>query len=185
MCWIAKHPASFLGEWGWRPPTLEAGLNGCVYTIWTTGLSGFACGGHSGLLFRKTTCYRQMRRQKICLAGRPLGGMVGPCTCVFACAPSGVPWRMCRCFLFDGDERGHPLWRALIMQAVIQVSGMKPFSAGRFSACALRPGAAGHLFQFVPRLGWMLLKKIGPSRARAVKEGRSGYNYRVVTDRPK
>jgi hypothetical protein len=39
---------------------------------------------------------------------------------------------------------------------------------------------AGHLFQFVPRAGWALLKKIGPSRARAVKEGRSGYDMKVV-----
>lgn len=38
----------------------------------------------------------------------------------------------------------------------------------------------GHIVQFLPRLGWALLKKIGPSRARAVKEGRSGYDYKVV-----
>ena len=39
---------------------------------------------------------------------------------------------------------------------------------------------AGHVVQFLPRLGWALLKKIGPSRARAVKEGRSGYDVSKV-----
>lgn len=34
----------------------------------------------------------------------------------------------------------------------------------------------GHIFQLVPRLGWHLLKKIGPKRAAALKEGRSGYD---------
>ena len=47
-------------------------------------------------------------------------------------------------------------------------------------AAALHALCTGHIMQFLPRLGWALLKKIGPSRARAVKEGRSGYDYKVV-----
>jgi hypothetical protein len=30
--------------------------------------------------------------------------------------------------------------------------------------------------QFAPPLGWALLKKVGPARARAVSSGRSGYD---------
>lgn len=39
---------------------------------------------------------------------------------------------------------------------------------------------AGHIFQYLPKLGWRLLKKVGPSRARAVKAGRSGYDVRGI-----
>jgi hypothetical protein len=31
--------------------------------------------------------------------------------------------------------------------------------------------------QYVPSLGWLVLKKAGPSRARAVSEGQSGYDF--------
>ncbi|GLI66405.1 hypothetical protein VaNZ11_010166 [Volvox africanus] len=42
---------------------------------------------------------------------------------------------------------------------------------------ALHPVLAmGYIFQLLPRLGWSLLKKVGPARARAVKEGKSGYD---------
>ena len=40
--------------------------------------------------------------------------------------------------------------------------------------------AVGHLNQFIPRLGYMLLKKIGPKRARAVSTGKSGYDFKIV-----
>jgi len=40
--------------------------------------------------------------------------------------------------------------------------------------------AAGYVFQLLPRLGWKVLKKIGPSRARAMKEGRSGYDVKNI-----
>ncbi|GLC37615.1 hypothetical protein PLESTB_001667600 [Pleodorina starrii] len=36
--------------------------------------------------------------------------------------------------------------------------------------------AMGYIFQLLPRLGWSLLKKIGPKRARAIKEGKNGYD---------
>ncbi|EFJ41781.1 hypothetical protein VOLCADRAFT_83968 [Volvox carteri f. nagariensis] len=36
--------------------------------------------------------------------------------------------------------------------------------------------AMGYIFQLVPRLGWLLLKMIGPKRARLIKDGKSGYN---------
>ncbi|GFR45808.1 hypothetical protein Agub_g7264 [Astrephomene gubernaculifera] len=36
--------------------------------------------------------------------------------------------------------------------------------------------AVGYIFQLLPRLGWRLLKKVGPKRARAVQAGRSGYD---------
>jgi hypothetical protein len=34
--------------------------------------------------------------------------------------------------------------------------------------------------QYVPPLGWALLKKIGPARARAVSSGRSGYDVSAL-----
>eukprot|EP00879_Flechtneria_rotunda_P028078 GHRR01030156.1.p1 GENE.GHRR01030156.1~~GHRR01030156.1.p1 ORF type:complete len:163 (+),score=38.09 GHRR01030156.1:352-840(+) len=33
-----------------------------------------------------------------------------------------------------------------------------------------------YLMQYLPTLGWLVLKKIGPSRARAVSGGKDGYN---------
>eukprot|EP00199_Chlamydomonas_sp_CCMP681_P002667 CAMPEP_0119109782 /NCGR_PEP_ID=MMETSP1180-20130426/23323_1 /TAXON_ID=3052 ORGANISM="Chlamydomonas cf sp, Strain CCMP681" /NCGR_SAMPLE_ID=MMETSP1180 /ASSEMBLY_ACC=CAM_ASM_000741 /LENGTH=342 /DNA_ID=CAMNT_0007095743 /DNA_START=116 /DNA_END=1144 /DNA_ORIENTATION=+ len=41
--------------------------------------------------------------------------------------------------------------------------------------------AIAYIVQLVPRLGAFLLKKVGPSRARALKEGRSGYDVRGLT----
>lgn len=38
----------------------------------------------------------------------------------------------------------------------------------------------GHIQQWLPALGWFLLKKVGPGRARAVKSGRSGYDLREM-----
>ncbi|KXZ46596.1 hypothetical protein GPECTOR_42g807 [Gonium pectorale] len=40
--------------------------------------------------------------------------------------------------------------------------------------------AVGYIWQLLPRLGWSLLKKVGPKRARAVKEGRSGYDVSKI-----
>jgi hypothetical protein len=34
--------------------------------------------------------------------------------------------------------------------------------------------------QYFPTLGWLLCKKVGPGRARALKEGRSGYDVRNI-----
>ncbi|PNW86961.1 hypothetical protein CHLRE_02g103100v5 [Chlamydomonas reinhardtii] len=36
--------------------------------------------------------------------------------------------------------------------------------------------AVGYIWQLLPALGWRLLKKVGPKRARAIKEGRNGYD---------
>lgn len=36
--------------------------------------------------------------------------------------------------------------------------------------------AAAYLMQYLPLLGWMVLKKVGPGRARALSSGKSGYN---------
>jgi hypothetical protein len=35
---------------------------------------------------------------------------------------------------------------------------------------------AAYLMQYLPVLGWMVLKKVGPSRARALDSGKSGYD---------
>ena len=37
--------------------------------------------------------------------------------------------------------------------------------------------AVAHIQQYIPRLGYALLKKIGPKRARAVSTGKSGYDW--------
>lgn len=37
-----------------------------------------------------------------------------------------------------------------------------------------------YLMQYVPSLGWAVLKKIGPARARAVSSGRSGYDVTAI-----
>ncbi len=42
------------------------------------------------------------------------------------------------------------------------------------------PHHAAHIVQLLPALGWRLLKKVGPSRARALKEGRSGYDVKHI-----
>lgn len=34
--------------------------------------------------------------------------------------------------------------------------------------------------QYLPSLGWAFMKKIGPSRARAVHSGKSGYDMRAL-----
>lgn len=39
---------------------------------------------------------------------------------------------------------------------------------------------AVYLYKLVPLLGMMLLKRIGPKRARALKDGRSGYDISSV-----
>ena len=39
----------------------------------------------------------------------------------------------------------------------------------------------GYLFQWLPSLGWMIMKSAGPKRAQALKEGRSGYDVRGIT----
>mmetsp|Transcript_22461 Transcript_22461/g.62024 ORF Transcript_22461/g.62024 Transcript_22461/m.62024 type:complete len:328 (+) Transcript_22461:177-1160(+) len=38
--------------------------------------------------------------------------------------------------------------------------------------------ALAYIFQLAPTLGWMILKRVGPKRAKAMKEGRSGYDVR-------
>ncbi len=39
---------------------------------------------------------------------------------------------------------------------------------------------AAYLMQYAPGLGWAVMKKVGPQRARAVNEGRSGYDVNAV-----
>eukprot|EP00873_Tetraselmis_striata_P032925 jgi/Tetstr1/453189/TSEL_040206.t1 len=36
--------------------------------------------------------------------------------------------------------------------------------------------ALAYVFRFLPALGWMVLRKVGPKRARAVRDGKSGYD---------
>eukprot|EP00877_Chromochloris_zofingiensis_P006070 jgi/Chrzof1/1716/Cz10g18120.t1 len=36
--------------------------------------------------------------------------------------------------------------------------------------------AIGYIMQYAPCLGWLIMKKVGPKRARAVSSGRSGYD---------
>jgi len=38
----------------------------------------------------------------------------------------------------------------------------------------------GYLWQYAPAAGWALLKRVGPSRARAVRDGRSGYDAKAL-----
>lgn len=40
--------------------------------------------------------------------------------------------------------------------------------------------AMAHVQQFIPTLGYTVLKKIGPKRARAVSTGKSGYDFRII-----
>ena len=42
---------------------------------------------------------------------------------------------------------------------------------------------AGYIMQIFPSLAMMLLKRIGPARARALKEGRDGYAVSELTKR--
>ena len=37
--------------------------------------------------------------------------------------------------------------------------------------------------QYLPALGMLMLKKIGPKRTQALKAGRSGYDYKLATDK--
>lgn len=50
---------------------------------------------------------------------------------------------------------------------------------------ACNAARAGYIFQFLPHLGWHLLKKVGPKRARALKEGRSGYDLKLLAGEKK
>jgi hypothetical protein len=38
------------------------------------------------------------------------------------------------------------------------------------------PVATAYLMQYLPLLGWMVLKKVGPGRALALSSGKSGYD---------
>ncbi|KAG2484642.1 hypothetical protein HYH03_016595 [Edaphochlamys debaryana] len=40
--------------------------------------------------------------------------------------------------------------------------------------------AVGYIFQLVPLLGWHLLKRVGPKRARAIKEGKDAYAMKLM-----
>jgi len=39
-----------------------------------------------------------------------------------------------------------------------------------------------YLMQYTPSLGWLIMKKVGPARARAVSSGKNGYDVvRILT----
>lgn len=40
--------------------------------------------------------------------------------------------------------------------------------------------ALGYLMQYLPLLGWAVMKKVGPSRARDIKHGGSGYDVKGI-----
>lgn len=46
--------------------------------------------------------------------------------------------------------------------------------------CGAASACAGYIVQMVPRLGWYIMKRIGPKRAKAVNEGRSGYDVGAI-----
>ncbi|GIL61662.1 hypothetical protein Vafri_16082, partial [Volvox africanus] len=76
----------------------------------------------------------------------------------------------------------------IVQNATGASNRLNPARAAQLIACAAAHGvdeawialhpvlAIGYIFQLLPRLGWSLLKKVGPARARAVKEGKSGYD---------
>lgn len=41
----------------------------------------------------------------------------------------------------------------------------------------------GYLQQYVPAAAEVVLKKIGPKRARALREGKSGYSYNLASSK--
>lgn len=55
-----------------------------------------------------------------------------------------------------------------------------PLAASSSPLVLRHPSLAFSLLQYTPSLGMAVLKRVGPARAQALKEGRSGYDTTAI-----
>ncbi|KAL6761352.1 hypothetical protein V8C86DRAFT_2536220 [Haematococcus lacustris] len=73
----------------------------------------------------------------------------------------------------SADKARMPAARCVELIAAAAAHGVDEAWISRHPVLAL-----AYVYQLLPTVGWFLLKKIGPKRARALKEGKSGYSVR-------
>eukprot|EP01026_Neomeris_dumetosa_P005785 TRINITY_DN11734_c0_g1_i1.p2 TRINITY_DN11734_c0_g1~~TRINITY_DN11734_c0_g1_i1.p2 ORF type:complete len:131 (-),score=18.63 TRINITY_DN11734_c0_g1_i1:98-436(-) len=80
------------------------------------------------------------------------------------------------------QEQGSRRGKISVERAVdlIAISVVKQFQEGWISKQPVL--GLGYIMQYIPLLGWIILNKYGPTRAKAIHSGQSGYDVASIVD---